>query len=61
MFENGNQEFLPNLMWVQRAKDLPSSAAFPSHQQEAEWELEQLGLEPAPIWDDGTAGRLLPC
>lgn len=35
----------------------PSAAAFPAHKLEAELEVEQLGLEPTPIWDAGAIGR----
>ena len=30
-----------------------SSTAFPGRNQGAEWEVELLGLEPAPVWDPG--------
>ena len=32
----------------------PSLTAFPGHSRGARWEVELLGLEPAPIWDPGT-------
>ena len=32
----------------------PSSTAFPGHKQGAGWEVEPLGLEPAPTWYPST-------
>ena len=41
----------------------PSLIAFPGHKQGAGWEVELLGLEPAPIWDPGVfkARTLFSC